>query len=470
MKFRNKLLRVGIIGFLIASPLAAVVKVWAADVPGLVISQFKITSSNGQFVTLYNQSDSTIDLSQYEVDYVNSSNKLSSLPITGQLASQSFYMMSDDQVRLCYQMTIDSTSLGLATTSGKLQVWQVASDGSSKQLQDQVSWTNKANSTNPISLPTQNGGSTVSLLRQPTNAIGNLHLVSPGGGSWQAVAPDAANPCTLDIINTSTPVASPTNNPGNQLSVGEAPPSIIVSLASDDSGSGAAAPRMPVKDVGLAAPQVTELLPNPEGTGADDTDEFIELYNPNAVPFDLSGFVLETGLTTKHKYVIPDGTTLPAKGFKAFASADTGISLSNTNGEADLLDPFGNPISQSGQYGTAKDGLAWALAKGKWYWTSKPTPNAANVIVQAGSIRTASAKQAVAKVKGASTVTPALQGGTAVTDTASATDTPAPIHPYILAAVAALAVGYGVYEYRHDLGNKLHQFRANRAARRKARG
>ena len=221
---------------------------------------------SGQFVTLYNQSDSTIDHSQYDVDYINSSNKLSGLPIIGQLASQSFYMMSDDQARLCYQMTIDSTSLGLATTSGKLQVWQVAADGSSKQLQDQVPWTNKANSTNPILLLTQNSGSTVSLLRQPTNTVGGPQVTSPGGGSWQAVVPDAANPCALDIINTSTPVASPTNNPGNQLSVGEAPPSTIVSLASDDSGSGTPAPHIPAGDVGLAAPQVTESLPNPEGT------------------------------------------------------------------------------------------------------------------------------------------------------------------------------------------------------------
>ena len=82
------------------------------------------------------------------------------------------------------------------------------------------------------------------------------------------------------------------------------PPATIISTTEVDATDPASAllaahaSQMPAADIGLSAPQISELLPNPAGTGNDATDEFIELYNPNDQPFDLSGFVLQTGLTT----------------------------------------------------------------------------------------------------------------------------------------------------------------------------
>lgn len=471
--FHRRWLRMGMVSLLLSSLLVPVtLRAQALGVPQLVISQLKITSSAGQFVTLYNQSDNILDLGQYEIDYLSSSGKLSSLPVSGQLAPHSFYMLSDDQARLCYQVTVNAVSLGFATTSGTLQIWGLSSDKASKQLQDGVTWASKATA-GAVMLPTQNGTSSVSLLRQPTDASGNPQVLSPSAGNWQAVTPDAANPCALDIVNTTTPAASPSVNPGIQLTIGQAPPATIVSLVSDDNSAASGGPSLPNADVGLSAPQLTELLPNPNGSGNDDTDEYIELYNSNPVSFDLSGFTLQAGTTTKHNYVFPTGTMLPPQSFTALFSAATGLSLSNSGGQVDLLDPFGNTLSRSDVYGTAKDGQAWALANGKWYWTAQATPGAANVIKQVVTAKSSKAKAASSKstkgggsgVKGASTTAATSAGATSGT---TETSSPAPIHPYVLAAVGVLAVGYGVYEYRHDLGNRIHQLRANRAARRKA--
>ena len=44
-----------------------------------------------------------------------------------------------------------------------------------------------------------------------------------------------------------------------------------------------------------------------------------------------------------------------------------------------------------------------------------------------------------------------------------------PVHTGVLAAIGVFALLYGAYEYRHDMANKIHQFRGNRAARRAAR-
>ena len=472
---RKRWLRVGMVSLLL-SPLwigPVSIRAQALGVPQLVVSQLKVTSSAGQFVTLYNQSETTLDLSQFEIDYLSSSGKLSSLPVAGQLAPHGYYMLSDDQVRLCYQVTVNAVSLGFATTSGALQVWSLNADKTAKQLEDSVSWANKV-TTGAVTLPTQNSSGSVSLLRQPTDAAGGPQLTGPSAGGWQAVTPDVADPCVLDVVNTTTPVASPVVNPGNQLSIGQAPPATIISLVSDDSSAGQGGPSLPSSDVGRAAPQLTELLPNPLGAGNDDSDEYIELYNSNPTSFDLSGFTLQTGTTTKHNYVFPAGTLVPPQSFTALFSTDTGLSLSNSGGQADLLDPFGNTLSRTDAYGTAKDGQAWALANGHWYWTTQATPGAANVVKQvvtSASSKTKTARSKAGKgsgaVKGASTAT-AATAGSAASGAADAT-APAPIHPYVLAAVAALAVGYGVYEYRHDLGNRFHQFRTNRAARRAAR-
>src|SRR5206468_3869408 len=127
-------------------------------------------------------------------------------------------------------------------------------------------------------------------------------------------------------------------------------------------------------DDGLKAPLITEIMPNPAGTGNDGVEEFIELYNPNPELFSLSGFNLQSGITSIHNYVFPVGAGIPANGFAVFYSLTTGLSMSNTNGQVRLLSPAGTQLSETDEYVNAKDGQAWALAGGKWQWTTHPTP------------------------------------------------------------------------------------------------
>lgn len=484
MKFRNILLRVGMAVSLAGLSLVSTGTAGATGTPQLVISQFKVTTSDGQFFTLYNPGTAAVDLNGYELEYFNNndltkatSSKL--IPLSGSLAQQSYYMLSDGVSPICYQMTVDTVSLGFSTTSGFAELVQMspptaAGDIVVPTVTDYVGWSKTSKTTSGVTNDTLSvspsggsvvvpGGTSLSWLRkQPVATI--------GGGTWQAVRPDPANQCSLQAVQTGAGTTTPPASPGNLLTKGQQPPATIVSLASDTSA--AAGPMLPTADVGLAAPQITEVLPNPDGTGNDDTDEFIELYNPNPVDFHLIGFTLQTGTTTKHSYVFPDGTILPPQSFTAFYSADTGLSLSNTSGQADLLDPFGNLLSQTDAYGTAKDGQTWSLASGVWYWTSQGTPGVANVIKQSTTATGSKSKSKTATtvssaVKGASTTAAGSSGGSSSGSTNVAAA--APIHPYILAAVGVLAVGYGVYEYRHDLGNRLHQLRSNRAARRTAR-
>ena len=453
---------VSLVMIMLASPLLVTAVGSPTLAPQLIISQFKITSSNGQFVTIYNQTDQSLDLSDFELDYTSqSSGKTSTLPLSGTLPAHNYYLLADDVIHLCYQTVVNATSLGLATNGG-LQLWHVTKDADSRvmTLEDGVSWVSKNG--NPTTSPlTLSSSANVSFARQVALGTDTI-ITAPGAGSWAGVVPDPNDPCQQDVL-VSSGGSGTVQTPSNQLRSGAQPPATIVSVDDAEATSGDS-PVLPPHDVGLAAPVVNELVPNPSGTGNDSTDEFIELYNSNTVSFDLSGFVLQTGTTTKHKYTFPADTLLAPQSFHAFYSADTGLSLSNSGSQAALLDPFGNVVSQSDAYGTAKDGVAWALAKGSWYFTDVPTPNAANVIKQAASgSKSSSPSSKSSSVKGASTTAGNTNsGGNASAPTAAVT----PIHPWTLAVVAGLAVAYGVYEYRLDLQNRFYEFRKHRTARR----
>ncbi|HET6924652.1 MAG TPA: lamin tail domain-containing protein [Candidatus Saccharimonadales bacterium] len=429
----------------------------------LALAELKITGD--EYVRLQNNGSSDIDdLSSYWLYDFNNVNPLAGgvsssqqqLPAVGLKQGQSL-LLSGSPRNTCGATVAGKLNVSLTDGGGFLQLVRLSQDASGvKQTGgDMVSWSNGANGI------IQNVPSS-SKDPQGTNMYYRYQM--PDGYGWQLAAMDASDSCSLHVAasGTSTPVSM-----GSLSGVTAEPPATIISLA-DQADSATDTPTLPLSDIGLMSPVINELLPNPAGTGNDSTDEYIELYNPNPKSFDLSGFTLETGLTTKHKYIFPADTLLAAHSFTAFYAADTHLTLSNSGSQAALLDPFGTVINQSDPFGTAKDGVAWALAKGEWYFTSDPTPNAANVIKQASTTKTKSSKaKSAAAVKGAATSSAGVGGTASGNDTQVAQLTP--IHPWTLAIVIALALAYGLYEYRFDLANRFYQFRKHRAHRARTR-
>ena len=429
-----------------------------ASAPSLVISRFKITSSNGQFITLYNASQSSLDMSKYQLAYFNNydlSKATSSrlIALSGSLPPHGYYTISDGNLTLCYQMIVDSQSLGFSSTAGMIQVLGLTQNspgqGALPVVNDYVGWSKTANS-GAVTLPTN---TSASLKRQPASSQGDPQINISGSGTWQQVLPDPNNSCGLvSALNQAQTVAT-----GGLIMDGfDVPSSIIYVNETADSPTKA----IPQADIGLVSPQITELLPNPNGTGNDSSDEFIELYNPNNKEFDLSGFILQTGLTRMYIFTFSDGTKLKPKSFTAFYSEDTGLTLSNTSSQASLVDPLGNRISFTDKYVSAKDGQSWALSKGKWQWSALVTPNASNII-----------KVPVSKKKSTSSKTKTIKSAKITKASANSSnnrgqqpfDEPKnqPVHYRILAFIALGVISYALYEYRNDLGSKFRQLRRN---------
>jgi len=406
-------------------------------------------------------------MSKYQLQYFNNydlgkatSSKL--IGLSGIVPPHGYYMVNDGALTLCYQLMVDSVSLGLSSTAGLVEVlaFNQASPGGSATptLEDYVGWSKTAAS----GVQTLPSNTSAFLQRQPTDNSYNPAVNSPGAGSWQSVQPDPANPCKL--VGMTAGSGTIQTGLGELLPSSEPPATILAADGDDPASNSTAVSGLPAADIGLMAPKITELLPNPNGTGNDASDEFIELYNPNAAAFDLSGFSLQVGTTSLHTYKFAAGTRLPPNGFTAFYSTTTHLSLSNTGGQVKLLDPFGNSIAATDSYRTAKNGQAWALANGKWYWTTKLTPGAANVINQppvagkkaatktSGSGKAAASKSA-AKAK-------AVKAAKTLAGKNSAEPSTTPIHLRALALVAVAALLYGAYEYRADLANRVYQLRS----------
>ncbi len=460
---------------MVALGLSPVAMAESAGAPSLVISQLKLTSSSGQFVTLYNAGQTALDMSKYQLEYFNhydlskaTSSKLISL--SGIVPPHGYYMVNDGTLFLCYQLTIDSVSLGLSSTAGLLQVLALSQSGpggsATHSVLDYVGWSKTAAS-GVQALPSNTNAF---LQRQPTDSGHNPVVTAAGSGSWQTVQPDPSNVC--GIVGGQGGLGPVALGMSGLLLASE-PPATILSLNGEDvAANPLITASLPAADIGLMAPKITEILPNPAGTGNDSTDEFIELYNPNAVAFDLTGFSLQVGTTTLRNFNFPSGTTLAAHSFTSFKSSTTGLSLSNSGSQAKLLDPSGNSIAATDVYATAKDGQAWALANGKWYWTTKLTPNAANIINQPPASKKSAAKTTSSKIKTSASKavkTKSAKAASAAYNSQQDEASTVPIHPLALAIVVAAALIYGIYEYRTDLGNRVFQLRRYFTNRRASR-
>jgi hypothetical protein len=430
--------------------------------PQIIITQVKITSSNGQFITLYNNTNNPIDLSTIQLQYYNNFDLLKAtsgklISLSGKVPAHGYAVVDDGPIQACFQMTVNSVSLGLSSTAGFIQVAHFAGTSSPQFvsiLDDYVGWSRTA-ATGAQTLPS----STSAFLQRktPDNSQNFSLITAPGTGAWAQVGqPDGSAAC-----DTSSTASAGAAGGGSKLTAGSVPIPYTVIAAVETLSS------IPLDDNGLSAPQISEVLPNPASPQTDADDEFIELYNPNDKPFNLGGFTLQVGTTSVHKYKFPDGTSIEPHKFSVFFSSDTSLSLSNSEGQVKLLDPEGNVLNQTDVYATAKDGYAWVSADGLWQWTTSPTPGAANVItlppLSKSKAKTLASPASKSAVKGAKTTSsksaPASSGSFVQQPPAQS------LHPLVLAGIGGAALLYALYEYRHDLGNFIYKLRRDRGAR-----
>lgn len=441
--------------FLIFLMLAEISSIWMlsgatlADAPlaqELSISQIKITGD--EILVLRNKTNSNLQLGNFWLQYYNDfnlanvgiSNSSSQLPAVTLQPNQEI-LLTIGAAADCGQVWVAKLPFSLKDSAGLLQVVAVSQSSGvlAYKPEDQVSWSSKTSDPRDI---------------KGVSSSASAQLWYKNAGVWQTTT----SPPGCTIVGTT--VSQSTNTVATLNQSNSSPPSVVLGAETGSSPSSS----LPPSDIGLTAPQISELLPNPAPPQADATDEFIELYNPNNSTFDLSGFTLQVGTSTLHNFTFPSGqfSLLPHE-FKAFYITQTGLSLANDGGQALVLDPSGNVVAKTDVYSDAKDGYAWIFANGLWQWTTSATPDAQNkILAPVASTTKPSSSKSSKKAVSSSSKRPKSTKGASTQISSQPTTSTSNLHPGILAVIGGAALIYALYEYRHDLANAVYRFRRNR--------
>ncbi|OIO45563.1 hypothetical protein COX24_03820 [bacterium (Candidatus Gribaldobacteria) CG23_combo_of_CG06-09_8_20_14_all_37_87_8] len=120
---------------------------------------------------------------------------------------------------------------------------------------------------------------------------------------------------------------------------------------------------------------ITEVLPNPEGK--DSENEFIELFNQEETPLDLTGWQICDKIGQSKTFTFESKIVAP-KSFILLFIKETKISLNNEGDGLWLLDKQGNLIDEV-TFSETKEGLSYSRNQGnEWLWVP-PTPNKPNL-------------------------------------------------------------------------------------------
>jgi len=129
-------------------------------------------------------------------------------------------------------------------------------------------------------------------------------------------------------------------------------------------------------DLGItpAKTVINEVFANTKGS------QFIELYNPLAVPFDISGYWLSNAPDNLKLYRIPPKTVLPAKGYMHFKHLK--FTLNATGGRAFLTNRRGTMVLDA----VAFDKTPLEMSQGRYpddvrdWYSMSPSPTSANSV------------------------------------------------------------------------------------------
>lgn len=122
---------------------------------------------------------------------------------------------------------------------------------------------------------------------------------------------------------------------------------------------------------------LNEVLPNPEG--ADETEEWIELYNQNDFSVNLSDWQIRDIEGSTTIYTLPKGTEILANGFLVLKRPDTKISLNNTGDGLNFYSPD-QKIADSMAFKNAPLNQSYNKTGNGWDWSEKPTMGSINIV------------------------------------------------------------------------------------------
>jgi len=130
---------------------------------------------------------------------------------------------------------------------------------------------------------------------------------------------------------------------------------------------------------------INEIFPDPVGsdTKTEGIEEFIELYNTSNNDIDLFNWIIE--YSSGKKFEFTNSEIIKARSYYVVYRKDSKIILKNTGDTIKLYQPEKKTASQSLKYEKAQEGKSYNLIvdatnKKKWVWSKDLTPGYQNII------------------------------------------------------------------------------------------
>ncbi len=390
-------------------------KASALSSSGVVIAQMYPGSSSAatqEFIELYNNSSSDVDVSNDCVNYISSSGatttKLACLtpPDTTTrlwIKAGGYATFASNDYKIAANVTADAYFAGgMSSLAGHVNLV----NASGAEL-DRLGW---GTATNPETASTPAPANGKSLQRQIVNSrlldtdnnvsdfvqatptfhsstvyeIVTLIDLCPNIPDAQSVVPvgyglDPSGNCQPDSclniagLQTSVPDGYDSDNAGNCIQHDE---------CDNLSGIQSAIPDNMIRGDGndcvwdVRPLLLTEILPN--AVGSDTGNEFVEVYNPTNQTVNLSLYSVTAGLNGEKSYAFPIGATIAPGEYRAFSDSEMKFTLVNTSSRVQLQAIDGSTLSDTGEYDSPNEGESWAMINDTWQYTNQSTPGAEN--------------------------------------------------------------------------------------------
>ena len=325
--------------------MAAPIAIGAAAPGDVIINEIawmgSTTSANDEWMELFNATQKDIDLSGW---VLKSDDEKINIHLKGFIIAGGFYIMERTDDSTVPSVPADLIYTGALNNAGQsLKLYDALNN-----LVDQVNFLTKWPA----------GDNTTKQTMEKTSAA--WQSSSQANGTPKAENSGGAT----EISHSQLPISN--QNPNVQTTVA---PTVLPSPTPTSTPY-----------VNITYPEgivINEILPSPEG--ADETNEWIEIYNSNTVEINLQDWKLQDTKGTPATYIFPKNTVLPANGYLVLKRPDTKMILNNDEDGLNLMWPDGQ-IIDSMSYQKALKNQSYNKIKNTWQWSIAPTPGAGNTI------------------------------------------------------------------------------------------
>lgn len=332
-----------VLGFNLAFSVFGSTSALAVNDQKVLITEIKLGggTENKEFVEIYNDGDSEIDLTGWAVEYAKASfdsSKCSSVnwkavaAPSSQVNVKTLSGLLPPGAFLVVPISINDSVSGSARLISQV--------GSVFTEHDLVGW-----------------GEEASCIRGETAAP----LPANGSSITRVFDPEAHPKNTF--INSNDWILEPNPTPGSDICL------------EIDCYEEIESPDQEIPEAPPCLVAFSEVLANPLGT--DSGNEYFELHNPTQSIQTLEGCKIKFGASAK-EYAFSSSLTLEPMGYLIIKATDlspAGLQITNAGGEIWLFDSLSEQILN---YPQAEDDEAWSLIGGEWQATDVLTPGAAN--------------------------------------------------------------------------------------------